>query len=174
MAIAVGSAAQLALLLLPICAIVEWGRGRNFDFHFAPIEAGAFTMSIIFAAIALQSGRSTWMLGISFLLVYIGIAAAWFFAPETHHRSFYNETNIDPSDALQQMIQNAELDELCAVSNLMHINANPALAAACANHVNSSLASLTGAPTVKADWNKVVQLASHMPANWNTLMPRHL
>ena len=83
MAIAVGSSAQLALFLLPIGVLLDWFHDGTMDLNTKPIVALGMLLAVIFTALATQSGKSTWILGVALLVAYLAIALSWFFSPLT-------------------------------------------------------------------------------------------
>ena len=83
LSIALGSAAQLGLLLLPAAVILDWFNGGTLNFRIRSVEYQAYVFGVLLAALLLHSGRSTWMLGLTLIIGYVVISCAWFYAPET-------------------------------------------------------------------------------------------
>jgi Ca2+:H+ antiporter len=79
--ICVGSATQLALFLLPCAVLFDWAYGGMMDFHLPGIEATGLMCSVLFATLVLQSGVVTWMHGLSLVVAYLCVGAAWFYQP---------------------------------------------------------------------------------------------
>jgi len=108
-AIAVGSASQLGLFLLPLGVLLDWARGGSFDLRLESVEAVGFLLAILFATIALQTGKSTWMLGAALVFVYCAIAASWFYAPATYLETIRGGPNGTQAVISQQLLYAQQL-----------------------------------------------------------------
>ncbi|XP_028061245.1 vacuolar cation/proton exchanger 3-like [Camellia sinensis] len=76
--VALGSATQIAVLVVPLSVIVAWIIGIKMDLDFNLIETGSLALAIIITAFTLQDGTSHYMKGLVRLLSYIVIAACFF------------------------------------------------------------------------------------------------
>lgn len=76
--VALGSAAQIAMFVVPLCVIVAWIMGINMNLDFNILETGSLALSIIATAFTLQDGTSHYLKGLVLLLFYIVIAACFF------------------------------------------------------------------------------------------------
>ncbi|KAJ0028088.1 hypothetical protein Pint_35177 [Pistacia integerrima] len=76
--VALGSATQIALFVVPLCVVVAWMMGIKMDLNFNLLETGALALSIIATAFTLQDGSSHYLKGLVLLLCYIVIAACFF------------------------------------------------------------------------------------------------
>ena len=84
LAIAVGSSTQIALLVLPLLAIVGWAVDRPMSFNFSSYETAILLLTIILDTFALKEGRSNWLLGLILLGGYGVIAMGlWSHTDET-------------------------------------------------------------------------------------------
>lgn len=54
MGVALGSATQIGLFVVPLTIIVAWILGINMDLNFGPLETGCLAVSIIITAFTLQ------------------------------------------------------------------------------------------------------------------------
>ena len=79
LAIAVGSSTQIALLVLPLLAIVGWAVDRPMSFNFSSYETAILLLTIILVTFALKEGRSNWLLGLILLGGY-GVIAMGFWS----------------------------------------------------------------------------------------------
>ncbi|CAL5422757.1 unnamed protein product [Camellia sinensis] len=76
--VALGSATQIAVFVVPLSVIVAWIIGIKMDLDFNLLETGSLALAIIITAFTLQDGTSHYMKGLVLLLCYIVIAACFF------------------------------------------------------------------------------------------------
>ncbi|VYS65530.1 unnamed protein product [Arabidopsis thaliana] len=76
--IALGSATQIALFVVPVTVLVAWTMGIEMDLNFNLLETACLAMSIIVTSLVLQDGTSNYMKGLVLLLCYFVIAACFF------------------------------------------------------------------------------------------------
>ncbi|KAI8523577.1 hypothetical protein RHMOL_Rhmol13G0084800 [Rhododendron molle] len=76
--VALGSAAQISMFVVPLCVIVAWIMGVHMDLDFNLLETGSLGFSIILTAFTLQDGTSHYMKGIVLCLCYAIIGACFF------------------------------------------------------------------------------------------------
>ncbi|XP_059297699.1 vacuolar cation/proton exchanger 3-like [Lycium ferocissimum] len=77
--VALGSASQISMFVVPLCVIVGWIIGVDMDLDFSLLETGSLAFSIILIAFTLQDGTSHYMKGVVLCLAYCAIAACFFF-----------------------------------------------------------------------------------------------
>jgi Ca2+:H+ antiporter len=76
--IALASAAQVAVFLIPAVQILSWAVTPALPLSFRPIEIAAILGSTAFVAIVLYGGRSSRLRGALLIGAYVGIAIAFF------------------------------------------------------------------------------------------------
>ncbi|KAL5674566.1 hypothetical protein ACJX0J_018872, partial [Zea mays] len=76
--VALGSATQISMFVVPLSVIVAWIAGIQMDLDFKLIETGSLFVSVIVTAFTLQDGSSHYLKGILLLLCYIVIGACFF------------------------------------------------------------------------------------------------
>ncbi|CAK8541913.1 unnamed protein product [Lathyrus sativus] len=76
--VALGSATQIAMFVVPLCVIVAWGMGVKMDLNFNFLETGSLAVAIIVTSFTLQDGTSHYMKGVILLLCYFVIGACFF------------------------------------------------------------------------------------------------
>ncbi|KAM3325788.1 vacuolar cation/proton exchanger 3 [Capsicum chacoense] len=76
--VALGSATQIAMFVVPLCVIVAWIVGVRMDLDFNLLETGSLALAIIVTAFTLQDGTSHYIKGLVLLLCYIVIGACFF------------------------------------------------------------------------------------------------
>ncbi|KAL6146190.1 hypothetical protein ACLB2K_056873 [Fragaria x ananassa] len=81
--VALGSATQIAMFVVPFCVIVAWIMGIDMDLNFSLLETGSLALSILATAFTLQDGTSHYLKGLILLLCYIIIGACFFVSNAT-------------------------------------------------------------------------------------------
>ena len=77
MGIAVGSAVQISLFVIPFCVVLGWMMDVPMDLDFHPMETVTVILTVITVAIMIQDGKSTWLKGVLLIVIYICIGAAF-------------------------------------------------------------------------------------------------
>ncbi|RZB92268.1 Vacuolar cation/proton exchanger 3 [Glycine soja] len=93
LAVALGSATQIAMFVVPLCVIIAWIIPINMDLNFNLLETGSLALAIIVTGFTLQDGTSHYMKGVVLLLCYIVIGAC-FFVQRTPFNNQADVTNI--------------------------------------------------------------------------------
>ncbi|XAR50842.1 hypothetical protein NMG60_11005292 [Bertholletia excelsa] len=76
--VALGSATQISLFVVPLCVIAAWVAGVNMDLDLNLLETGSLALAIVVTAFTLQDGTSHYMKGLILLLCYVVIGACFF------------------------------------------------------------------------------------------------
>ncbi|BBH04651.1 hypothetical protein PRUPE_6G057700 [Prunus persica] len=76
--VALGSASQISMFVVPLSVIVAWIMGVQMDLDFNLLETGSLAFTIIITAFTLQDGTSHYLKGVILFLCYIIIAACFF------------------------------------------------------------------------------------------------
>lgn len=76
--VAMGSATQISMFVVPLSVIVAWIMGVKMDLDFNLLETACLALTIIVTAFTLQDGTSHYMKGVVLSLCYIVIAACFF------------------------------------------------------------------------------------------------
>ncbi|CDY29050.1 BnaC07g32560D [Brassica napus] len=76
--VALGSATQISLFVVPLSVIVAWIMGIKMDLNFNILETSCLALAIIITAFTLQDGTSHYMKGLVLMLCYVIIAACFF------------------------------------------------------------------------------------------------
>jgi len=79
--IAVGSSAQIALLVAPALVLISFAIGRPMSLLFNGFEITAIALSVFATAIVVVDGESNWVEGLQLLSVYVIVATAFYFVP---------------------------------------------------------------------------------------------
>eukprot|EP00227_Mantoniella_beaufortii_P012769 CAMPEP_0197582066 /NCGR_PEP_ID=MMETSP1326-20131121/5391_1 /TAXON_ID=1155430 /ORGANISM="Genus nov. species nov., Strain RCC2288" /LENGTH=434 /DNA_ID=CAMNT_0043146083 /DNA_START=258 /DNA_END=1562 /DNA_ORIENTATION=- len=77
--VAVGSATQIALLVIPFCVIVGWFMDQPMDLNMEVFETATLFTTVVTVAFVCQDGRSNWLKGLTLILAYLLLAASFFF-----------------------------------------------------------------------------------------------
>ncbi|CAN1282347.1 Vacuolar cation/proton exchanger 1 [Linum perenne] len=76
--VALGSATQISMFVVPFCVLVAWIMHVDMDLDFSLLETGCLAFTIIITAFTLQDGTSHYMKGVVLVLCYIVISACFF------------------------------------------------------------------------------------------------
>jgi Ca2+:H+ antiporter len=82
--IAVGSSAQIALLVAPALVLYSFAIGRPMSLLFNAFEITAIALSVFATSIVVSDGESNWVEGLQLLSVYLILALAFYFVPVSH------------------------------------------------------------------------------------------
>ena len=78
--IALGSGAQVALVVAPLLALVSYSLDRPLVLIFNPYEIAALFAAIVVASYAAVEGESTWFKGVQLLSLYVAFVVLFFLA----------------------------------------------------------------------------------------------
>ncbi|KAL4010740.1 hypothetical protein IC575_027755 [Cucumis melo] len=78
--IALGSAAQISLFVVPLSVIVGWCMGIKMDLDFGIIETTSLAFAIILTIFTLQDGSSHYIKGMVLVLSYVAISSCCFYS----------------------------------------------------------------------------------------------
>jgi Ca2+:H+ antiporter len=81
--IAVGSSAQIALLVAPALVLYSFAIGQPMSLLFNAFEITAIALSVLATCIVVQDGESNWVEGLQLLSVYLILALAFYFVPQS-------------------------------------------------------------------------------------------
>ncbi|KAF3454240.1 hypothetical protein FNV43_RR04687 [Rhamnella rubrinervis] len=76
--VALGSATQISMFVVPLSVIVAWMMHVQMDLDFSLLETSSLAFTIIITAFTLQDGTSHYMKGLILFLCYVIIAACYF------------------------------------------------------------------------------------------------
>jgi Ca2+:H+ antiporter len=79
--IAVGSSAQIALLVAPALVLYSFAIGHPMSLLFNGLEITAIALSVLATSIVVMDGESNWVEGLQLLSVYLILALAFYFVP---------------------------------------------------------------------------------------------
>ena len=81
LAIATGSALQIALFVVPVLVFVGLVLGHPLDLVFTPFELVAVGVALLLTNLVAQDGQSNWFEGVQLLAAYAILAVGFFFVP---------------------------------------------------------------------------------------------
>ncbi len=79
--IAVGSSAQIALLVAPAIVLYSYALGQPMSLLFNPFEIVAIALSVLATMIVVVDGESNWVEGLQLMAVYLILAVAFYLVP---------------------------------------------------------------------------------------------
>jgi len=75
--IAVGSAVQISIFVIPLCVIMGWWMDQPMSLNFHVFETISCLMTVIMVSIMIQDGNSTWLKGAMLVFCYFILAGAF-------------------------------------------------------------------------------------------------
>nr|GMC79112.1 vacuolar cation/proton exchanger 3 [Ipomoea batatas] len=96
--VALGSATQIGIFVIPLTVIVAWIIGIKMDLAFSTMETTALALSIIVTAFTLQDGTSHYLKGLVLLLCYVVIGASFFVNQESSGQP--HTVNLGPNQRI--------------------------------------------------------------------------
>jgi Ca2+:H+ antiporter len=79
--IAIGSSAQIALLVAPLLVFYSWLIHRPMSLLFVPLEIAGIAVAVLIVEMISSDGETTWFEGVQLLAVYLILALAFYFVP---------------------------------------------------------------------------------------------
>ncbi|XP_073016845.1 vacuolar cation/proton exchanger 3-like [Primulina eburnea] len=76
--LAVGSATQIAMFVIPLSVLISWIMGVDMDLDLNPLETSCLALSILVTAFTLQDGTSHYLKGLVLVLCYIVTGACFY------------------------------------------------------------------------------------------------
>lgn len=77
--IAVGSATQISLFIVPLCVVVAWFVDVPLSLDFHPFETGCLLLTVLLVTFITQTGESNWLQGLTLVIAYLIVAVGFFF-----------------------------------------------------------------------------------------------
>eukprot|EP01025_Chloroclados_australasicus_P059308 TRINITY_DN7493_c0_g2_i1.p1 TRINITY_DN7493_c0_g2~~TRINITY_DN7493_c0_g2_i1.p1 ORF type:complete len:578 (-),score=85.43 TRINITY_DN7493_c0_g2_i1:630-2279(-) len=75
--VAVGSATQISVLVVPLCVVIGWMMGRPLNLDFEVFETVTLLMSVLLVIVVMNDGSSNWLKGIILVIMYVFISAGF-------------------------------------------------------------------------------------------------
>ena len=83
MGVAVGSAIQIALSVVPFCVLLGWAIDCPLDLDFHAYETSTIFLAVLIVSSVINSGNSHWLQGLVLVCAYVVIAAGfWVHVPD--------------------------------------------------------------------------------------------
>lgn len=80
--VTIGSAIQIAQLVMPGCVLVGWIMDRPMTLYFRAYESTCLLLAVLSVAVVLQGGTTNWLVGAFFIGLYVMVAAGFGFHME--------------------------------------------------------------------------------------------
>jgi len=100
--VAIGSATQIALLLIPFITLLGWAIDQPMSLNFSGFETACLFASVLMVSTLLKNGESNWLQGVMLIGVYLIIGTAFWFVPEQTIPSGMANTETVPAAQMQQ------------------------------------------------------------------------
>lgn len=100
MGIALGSATQVALFVLPACVLLGWAMDQPMSLNFEIFEAVSLVLTIVTVTFMLiaSNGQSNWLVGVILISAYLVISMG-FWAHRSEDLDSLLSAKTDPGDA---------------------------------------------------------------------------
>jgi len=87
MGVAIGSATQIAMLVVPIVVFLGMAMGQPFDLDFEVLQVRLLLASLLVAALCLRDSQANWLKGSMLIVAYLIVASAFWFMCDEEFRS---------------------------------------------------------------------------------------
>ncbi len=77
MGVAIGSACQIALFVIPACVLIAWSLDKPLDLNFSIFDLSALFISTLVSVLTVQHGSSTWISGVMLVAAYLIVALGY-------------------------------------------------------------------------------------------------
>jgi Ca2+/Na+ antiporter len=85
--VAVGSAIQIAIFVIPLLVTIAWMMGKSLTLYFDPLESIVLLLSVLTVNYVVADGKSNWLEGCVLMMLYVIIGTAvYFYHGESVHR----------------------------------------------------------------------------------------
>ncbi|XP_074295025.1 vacuolar cation/proton exchanger 3-like [Silene latifolia] len=95
--VALGSATQISIFVVPLCVVVGWILQVDMDLSLSALETGSLTLSVIVVAFALQDGSSHYMKGAVLLFAYMIISTCFLVLQSPNNRGNFITSGLSSS-----------------------------------------------------------------------------
>ncbi|KAL5221480.1 hypothetical protein ABZP36_026193 [Zizania latifolia] len=103
--VALGSATQISMFVVPLSVLVAWIMGVQMDLDFKLLETVALFIAVLVTAFTLQDGTSHYLKGVLLLLCYIVIGACFFVTRQPAGQGNNNGASLDvPSSSVSVQV----------------------------------------------------------------------
>ena len=75
--VAVGSATQIALLVIPFCVVTGWFMDQPMDLNMEVFETATLFITVVTVGFVCQDGKSNWLKGLVLILAYLLLSASF-------------------------------------------------------------------------------------------------
>ncbi|CAA2987415.1 vacuolar cation proton exchanger 3-like [Olea europaea subsp. europaea] len=97
--VAMGSATQIAIFVIPLSVIMAWIMGIDMNLDFNILETSCLALSIIITTFCLQDGTSHYLKGLVLLLCYLVMGVCFFiFRTPKNHAETVNDITMRSSN----------------------------------------------------------------------------
>ena len=79
MGVAIGSACQIALFVIPACVVIAWVLDKDLNLNFSAFDTVTLLGSTLVVTMIIQHGESHWLHGMLLIVAYVMISAAYWF-----------------------------------------------------------------------------------------------
>jgi len=77
--IAVGSATQISLFVIPLCTVIAWAMDQPLDLNYHSFETATLLLTVMLIGFVTQTGESNWLQGVMLIVAYFVISVGFFY-----------------------------------------------------------------------------------------------
>ena len=77
--VAIGSATQITVLVIPFCVVCGWFMGKPLDLNMHMFEQVVFFTTVVTVILCVIDGKSNWLKGLTLVLAYVVLSASFYF-----------------------------------------------------------------------------------------------
>lgn len=77
--VAVGSALQIAVFVIPVLVLLAWTLGKPLTLYFDPFEAVTLLLAVLTVNYVVADGKSNWLEGLVLMILYVIIGTTVYF-----------------------------------------------------------------------------------------------
>lgn len=98
--VAISSATQISLCVIPIAVFIGWAYDKNLDLDFEDFQVRILGTVIVVVLLVFLDGKATWLKGTLLITVYVIVATAFWYL---HNREFESAGEIVPNQRIQSL-----------------------------------------------------------------------
>ena len=81
--VAIGSATQITVLVIPFCVVCGWFMNKPLDLNMHMFEQIVFFTTVVTVIMVASDGQSNWLKGLTLILAYVVLSASFYYHKDT-------------------------------------------------------------------------------------------
>jgi Ca2+:H+ antiporter len=87
MGVAIGSATQIAMCVIPVAVFIAWAAGRSLDLDFEVFQVRMLYLAVVVVGLLLMDGEANWLKGSMLMTTYVLVCSAFWFLTNNEFKS---------------------------------------------------------------------------------------